>query len=167
MEGVELEITMNRNAIGRDFKRDSREVMAGLTDAKLKKLVADGKLKLGKFNLDMSHVLVKEEIPEGVVGSSFTKGTVYLSTKKDESLEREGFAREVVRQVQMLRKDAGLVKKDKIKLSISGDYDISKLSKEVQSKVGAKTLTFDKKKFKNSKEFKVKGKKFKVGLKKI
>ncbi|MFH1972417.1 MAG: isoleucine--tRNA ligase [archaeon] len=167
MEGVQLEITMNRNAIGRDFKRDSKEIMAGLSDAKLKKLVNDGKLKIGKFNLDMSHVLVKEDIPEGVVGSAFTKGSVYLNTAKDEELEKEGFAREVVRVIQSMRKDAGLVKKDRIKLSIKSDYDLSKLKKDIIEKVGATGLIFEEKKYKDSKEFKIKEKGFIVSFEKV
>ena len=161
MEGVELDVSVNRNAIGREFKQDSKGIISKLDEKKLKKLVEIGSLKVGKFKLDRSHVYIKEEIPEGLVGSNFSKGSVYLDNTLDDELEKEGYSREVERVIQSMRKDEGLVKSDKIELFVIGDLDIDK------EKVGASKV-FDKvQKFKVVKEFKVKGKKFKVGFKKV
>ena len=102
MEGVELDISVNRNAIGREFKRDSKGIVSKLDDKKLKKLVEEGSLKVGKFKLDRSHVYIKEEIPEGLVGSNFNKGSVYLDNTLDDELEKEGYSREVERVIQSM-----------------------------------------------------------------
>jgi isoleucyl-tRNA synthetase len=161
MEGVELDISINKNAIGREFKQESKGIMGKLDEKKLKTLVEKGSLKVGKFKLDRSHVYIKEEIPEGLVGSNFNKGSVYLDNTLDDELEKEGYSREVERVIQSMRKDEGLVKSDKIELFVIGDLNID------QDKVGAKEVHSSVKKFKIVKEFKVKGKKFKVGFKKI
>ncbi|MBT3985467.1 isoleucine--tRNA ligase [archaeon] len=167
MEGVKLDISVNRNAVGRDFKRDSKGVMEKLDEAKLKKLVDKGELKIGKFKLNESHVYIKEEIPKDLVGSNFNKGSVYLDVKLDEELEREGYTREVIRFIQSMRRDEGLVKSDNIELFITGDYDISDFAEDIKVKVGASKIDFDVKKTKVVNEFKIKGKKFKVGFSKI
>ena len=167
MEGVKLDITVNRNAVGRDFKRDSKGIMEKLNDKKLKTLVDKGELKVGKFVLDRSHVLIKEDIPKGLVGSVFNKGGVYLDVELDKGLETEGFTREVVRVIQSMRRDEGLVKSDNIELFITGDHDISDFAEDIKSKVGASKIGFGLKKSKVVNEFKIKGKKFKIGFNKI
>ncbi|MBN2142631.1 isoleucine--tRNA ligase [Candidatus Woesearchaeota archaeon] len=57
------------------------------------------------------------------------------------SLEAEGFAREIARRVQALRKNAGLQKNDKVDVIIVGEVSLdSKMLDDLKEKVGAKDL---------------------------
>lgn len=160
-------ITPNKNALGKDFKQDSVKILQHLDDKTLHDLVKKGSLKVEGFSLGLQHVIVKEELPKNLVGSAFSKGMVYIDTLTNPVLEGEGFAREVMRRIQQMRKDAGMVKKDSIVLSITGDYALHTWKKEILEKVGAKTLVFEKKSYRVSEEFSVKGKTFAVSLEKV
>lgn len=96
----------------------------------------------------------------------FKKGEpkIELDIKLDSELEREGFARELMRNIQALRKKAGLIRNDKIELSISSDYNLKDFEKEIKEKVGAKKIHFEDKNLKDKSEIDIKGKKFKISL---
>jgi isoleucyl-tRNA synthetase len=115
-----------------------------------------------RINKDM--LLIEREIPPPFAGSDCRIGQVYLNTERTPELESEGFAREVMRQVQSLRKKAGLEKSQSIKLClIAGKEMRSRLEpfrKDIKEKVGAETIELltekDKKTYAHSSEFKVK-----------
>jgi isoleucyl-tRNA synthetase len=157
LEGVKLDVSVNKNAVGRDFKKDSKIILEKLDDKKLHKLVDKKELKVGNFVLNMSHVLVKEEIPKGLVGANVSKGAVYLDTDVSEELKLEGYARELVRRVQDVRKGMGLVKSDVVSVKVETSLDLSKF--DFKPRVGAKSFEFCSC---EGEEFKIKGQKFKV-----
>lgn len=70
------------------------------------------------------------------------KFNVVLNTNLTPELEAEGFSRELTRRIQNLRKKAGLQKSDDIELVIDSSYDLTSWKKEIQNRVGAKTLEF-------------------------
>ena len=55
-------------------------------------------------------------------------------------MEKEGFARELTRRIQALRKKANLKKENKIDLIIITEYELGSWIKEIKEKVGAKTI---------------------------
>ena len=99
----------------------------------------------------------------------FKKGklNVLLDTKVTPELESEGYAREVMRAIQALRKKNKLERKDRIKLSINSSYDISKFSKDIKERVGAKEIIFGAKKYKIYSKEKVKGQEFDISFQKV
>ena len=66
-------------------------------------------------------VLIKESIPDGVAGKTFEGGSVYLDSTRDKDMLEEASIRELIRYVQIMRKEAGLDVKEKIKVSFSGE----------------------------------------------
>jgi len=97
--------------------------------------------------------------------------TVELDTKLTPELETEGFAREISRKIQSLRKKAELIKTDKINLEISSNFD-DKLESQldfIKERVGATTISLDKSKksFSHSEEGKIKGLSFSIYFNKI
>jgi isoleucyl-tRNA synthetase len=72
---------------------------------------------------------------------------VYLNSEVREELEAEGYAREITRQIQQLRKEAKLEKSDRVRVVLrmsSGlQQKVSVFAKEMKSKVGADTLTIN------------------------
>jgi isoleucyl-tRNA synthetase len=96
---------------------------------------------------------------------------ITLDTTITPELEAEGFAREISRKTQALRKKAGLIKSDEIELEISSEFN-EKLESQlefVKERVGAKIISLEKsnKKFNHSEEGKIKGKSFRISLNKL
>ncbi|HJX05509.1 MAG TPA: class I tRNA ligase family protein, partial [Candidatus Nanoarchaeia archaeon] len=94
---------------------------------------------------------------------------VVLDTTLTPSLEQEGFARELTRRVQALRKKAGLSRNDKVKLIIESEYELNKkYLDEMKEKVGASELEYTKQS-NETPDFEsdaiIKEKKFRFGIK--
>ncbi len=118
----------------------------------------------------LNQVNVKDVIiarKDGEFEAECRGGKVVIDTALTPELEAEGFAREVSRRVQELRKKNKLKKADSIELSIVSDVDLKKWEKEIASRVGASRVFFSDKGFAVKSEEKVKGKSFVIGLRKI
>ena len=57
--------------------------------------------------------------PAEVAGAAFEGGTVYVDASLTEDIESEGYAREVVRRVQEMRKDLDLEMDDEVRLDVA------------------------------------------------
>ena len=72
-------------------------------------------------------VLISLKQKEGYASSSNNRTCVVLDTNLDEELVLEGLAREFVRKVQSLRKEADFVITDHIKVYYNGTENVSKM----------------------------------------
>jgi len=167
LEGAKVHVEPNKNAIGKDFKKDSVIILKALTEKKMQELVKKGSLDVKGFGLTIKHINMTEELPKGFVGSNFSKGVVYIETGMTKELEQEGFAREVTRRIQQMRKEEGLKKVDTIDLVLNSKYNLGEWLEEIRRKVGAKKIETTKKKLKVEDSFKIKGKSFYVSFKKV
>ncbi len=126
-----------------------------------------------KLNKELKEIIMRQlnikkvEIKKGEL-------KVELDTKMNKELEAEGFARELTRKIQSQRKKAGLVKTDKIEISIVVDKELlSQLKLQenfIKERVNAKRISLaskEKETFKNSFDFEVKGRKFFVTFQKV
>ena len=129
---------------------------ATITDVKINKELLD--IVKSQLNVKSVNLKAGKEI------------SVKLDTKMTPELEAEGYAREVSRKVQAARKNAGLIKEDRIKLSIVSNELKEMLEQHktfIMERVGAKELIFQEGKYNHSEESKIKGKAIKIGLSKI
>jgi isoleucyl-tRNA synthetase len=118
------------------------------------------------------HVEVIRSSPVGYESATGKNFDVYLSTAVTDLLEAEGFAREIMRKVQTLRKDAGLEKKDRVNLTIQTSEKLQKYLVEhkssIMDKVGATTCEIvtekPQKELAHSLVCKVKAEEFMVGF---
>jgi isoleucyl-tRNA synthetase len=114
--------------LGPAFGDDAGRVMGALNDARvaeptldaLEAAVADA---LGE-SVELTEAMVefRREPPEGVTGTAFDRaggGVVYVDTALTEDIESEGYAREVVRRVQEMRKDLDLDIEAEIRLDLA------------------------------------------------
>ncbi len=163
-EAFELEVSPNRTTIGRDFKQDSPFIVQNLTEELMKDILRNGATFLEKFNVRKEHLLIKQKIPEHLKVSEFRGGSVILETEIGEELEKEGFARELIRRLQDLRKEKGLKKQDKINLSIKAPINLSKFKEMIQTKIGTKELTFELKDYEYFDKFRIKDKEFEISF---
>ena len=70
------------------------------------------------YELDGGMVSFHSRAPEGVVGAEFESGTVYVDTELTEDVESEGYARDVVRRIQEMRKELDLDVDERIRVSL-------------------------------------------------
>jgi isoleucyl-tRNA synthetase len=107
------------SVLGPAFGGEAGEVMnalneASVTDQSLEALEAAVADALGReVELTDEMVSFVTETPEGVEGTTFRvdgddRGVVYVDTALTEDIEAEGYAREVIRRVQEMRKDLDL-----------------------------------------------------------
>lgn len=79
-----------------------------------------------------------------MVEAEFKDVFIYLNKEMNDELEGEGYARELMRRIQSLRKKQKMEKKDKIILFIKTDSDtltlLMKWDKAISEKVGAEKI---------------------------
>ncbi|MFH1455830.1 MAG: isoleucine--tRNA ligase [archaeon] len=165
VEGARVEITMNPGTIGKDFKADAPQIKQMLNDDVMKKIYKEGSANVDKFELNRTHIHVKETLPANLTAANFKSGVLYIDTELNKELEAEGFARELMRRVQNLRKKVGLEKSDEIELAIQTGYELNKWKDDMMIKVGAKSLVFERKEFEHSSKEMIKGEMFNVSFK--
>lgn len=101
----------------------------------LKKLSSNDAYKVSKepltisldnedFTLDALNTITSIDVKEGYTASSNASTVVVLNTNLTEELVLEGLAREFVRKVQSLRKEADLIINEHIKIIYQGDTEI-------------------------------------------
>ncbi len=99
---------------------------------------------------------------------------VDLDLEMTSELEAEGYAREISRKIQAGRKNAGLVKENKIRLAIIVDKNLlemlKKYEKFIRERVNARGILLEseeRKRFKNSTAFKIREKEVRVTFEKV
>jgi len=126
---VQFELKGNSKTLGPRFADRLKEVMAALAKADHATLAA--RLQAGDsielrldhevVTLSPSDVVVNLKAADGWVAVADRGTLVALDARITQELKREGLARDVVRQVQELRKKAGLQLEDRIALYLRGE----------------------------------------------
>jgi len=117
--------------LGPAFGDDAGRVMNALNEARVAEQSLDtleGTVReaLGE-DVDLTEEMVafRRETPEGVTGTEFAAldggGVVYVDTALTEGIESEGYAREVIRRVQEMRKDLELDIEERIVVDLAID----------------------------------------------
>jgi len=180
MPGLKLKIKADYSKIGPDFGDKAPKIIAQLTidspETVLKQINEKGKYACKidgeTVNIVKEHLIIAREVPLPYEEGIFKNGFIYLNKEMTDELEAEGFAREIMRRVQALRKKAGLQKADSISLFIKTDEELKQMLADwtlvIKEKVGASQFRISemepsRKHIFVSKE-KVKGKEFEIGL---
>ncbi len=183
LPGVKIKVKADFGKIGPVYGNLTSKIIAKLTiDSPETILGHVEKENYYQFNIDRQEIrivkdmlIIERDVPENYREAEFKNGLVYVSVERNEELEAEGFARELMRNVQSLRKDAGLQKLDDINLFLQVSKrmknGLEKFEMEIKEKVGAQKLEFSliepKKKYAVNQEFKVKEEKFAVWFDKV
>ena len=116
-------------ALGPKIK-ELQEVLSKLTSKEIGQISEGGltvKLDGEDFTLTDEMVLISIKQKEGYASTSNNRTCVVLETELTEELILEGLAREFVRKVQSLRKDADFVITDHINIYYNGTETIDKM----------------------------------------
>lgn len=151
-------------AVAEAIKKDADAISAAIG-------TGTDKFTVEGFELSRSMLDISYEAAKGFVMAEFPGGLLAIKTALTPELEAEGYLRELVRRVQQMRKDAGLEKRDRIVLAVSGEKDLLKRIAEhddaFQEKVGASKLVFVEKlpeKMGTTKEVTIRGQEFVLGF---
>jgi isoleucyl-tRNA synthetase len=107
------------SVLGPEFGDDAGRVMQALNDARVEEpslaALEDAVEATTGMDATLSEEMVefRTQTPDGVTGVAFDtdgdqRGVVYVDTELTEDIESEGYAREVIRRVQEMRKDMDL-----------------------------------------------------------
>ncbi|WP_226022531.1 isoleucine--tRNA ligase [Halomicrobium salinisoli] len=117
------------SVLGPEFGDDAGRVMQALNDARVEEpslsALADAVAEDLGEDVDLTDEMVtfRRETPEGVSSTEFEAldggGVVYVDTELTEDIEAEGYAREVIRRVQEMRKDLELDIEERITLDLT------------------------------------------------
>jgi len=145
--GVTTRLAVNARAVG---PRLGRQVQDVIRSAKAGRWAQDGDdvvvqteaggvpLLDGEYELT---TVVADDAPEGQVAAVLgDDGVVLLDTQLDDELLAEGYARDLVRQVQDERKAAGLQVSDRIALAVTVPADHVAAVRAHQEMIAAETL---------------------------
>jgi len=118
---MDLEIHPVHKKIGPVFKAEARKVAEALGKAdpfQVKRQLEEGEAKIvwdGKsYSITEEMVEIEEKPPENLSAASFSKGVIYVDITLTPDLEAEGYAREIIRRIQDMRKELDLKVEDQI-----------------------------------------------------
>ncbi|MHC1593804.1 MAG: isoleucine--tRNA ligase [Methanotrichaceae archaeon] len=138
--------------IGPIFKGDAQKVIQALKAAdpvQVKKDLDQGRCMIESFPITPEMVEFLEQVPENLVDAAFSSGTVYVDITLTDDLEAEGYAREVIRRVQDMRKEMDLRVEDKIRAMVEIDNEyvlnlIQRMEDYIANEVRAERLEIKK-----------------------
>jgi len=107
--------------IGPAFGADAQKVMSAVEGAARADVEAGIEVDGETIELDDEMVEYRSEPPEHVTGTDFEGGTVYVDTTLTEDLESEGYARDVIRRIQEMRKQLDLDVESEIRVGLTVD----------------------------------------------
>lgn len=121
-DDVQEQLSLDPGALGKQYGKLAPAIQKQITQEQLENIKLKKTVQFDvqgqPIALTREHLIVKRDVPPHLVHVEFPHGDVYLDTTRNDELDAEGYAREVMRRIQSLRKDAGLQKTDRITLHI-------------------------------------------------
>lgn len=149
-EKPRMDIALNPipKKIGPAFKGEAQKVIQAIKEAdpaKVKEAIDLGDCSLGPYAIGPDMVEFIEKIPENLVAADFSSGTVYVDVTLTEDLKAEGYAREIIRRVQDMRKEMDLRVEEEIEASVRLDDEevaglLERMKDYIAGEVRAKRL---------------------------
>jgi len=143
LKGVEYILTPDFRIIGPKFGNNVSEVANLIKNNgnKIKKeLDKKDRIMINNYEITKDMISdIKIKVPEGYSGAKFSfneySGIVYIDTKRDQTLINESLTRDLIRNVQELRKKHKLEELERIKVIVSKTKSIETMLKEFKGLV--------------------------------
>ena len=172
-------IKPNLPFIGQDYGKELPKIKDAISKMDSDKIVSDInqdgevaiQLESKTINLKRDAFLIDKESKEGYTSESDGNITVGLTTELSEKLVQEGIARDVIRHVQIMRKNANFAVEDRINIYGSFDGEIGDAIKANEDYFKNETLTvnmideFQSGEYEES--FEIKGTRIKISINRI
>ncbi|MDR2734900.1 MAG: isoleucine--tRNA ligase [Spirochaetota bacterium] len=132
--------------LGKDMKR-AAGLIEKMGSAELAELRARGSFRLTDSDLciaiGVDDVLVHRSEREGLVVMNEGTLTIALDSTQSEELELEGLARDLVHQIQIIRKESGFAITDRIRVYYAGDERVSAAFERFGAYIKSEVLALD------------------------
>jgi len=176
---IGYEIKPNLPFIGQDYGKELPKIKDAILKMDSDKIVSDlnkdGEVKIllssNSIILKRDAFLINKKSKKGYTSESDSKITVGLTTELSEKLIQEGIARDVIRHVQIMRKNANFAVEDRINIYGSFDGQVGDAIKAYKDYFKNETLTvnmideFQSGEYEES--FEIKGTNIKIGINRI
>ncbi len=146
--GKKLEVIPNTKAIRSAYKRWAGRIELLLKHQstwKVKEGIESGKYTLWIENQSVEikpyMVSFKESLPQNITELKFEGGTIYIDTEITDEIMAEGFATEIIKEIQELRSDKALKKKKIFKIMISTSVPLNNLLEDWKDFIISETKT--------------------------
>ena len=121
---VQYTCTADWPTLGKKLRKDAQKVrkeLPNLSTEEVKAFVRNGTIKVGGIDLVADDLVVKRDVlsseDKNIITNSDNDVLTILDLALDSDLMQDGLAREIINRVQRLRKKAGLVMTDDVKMS--------------------------------------------------
>jgi len=113
------------NVIGPEFGADAQAIMEAVEGKPRDELGADPSVVVDgeEISLDEEMVGWETDTPEHLFGAEFDGGRVFVDTTLTDDIEAEGYARDIVRRIQEMRKRLDLAVEERIRTAVHVDDD--------------------------------------------
>ena len=133
-EGLDLEIEVNVDKIVEVYPQWSRKIQMLLKSQspwKIKAGLDKGSYGLGiegqKVSIDSSMVSYEVSIPDHVAEHRFGKGRIYIDKTQTEELIAEGYAGEIIDEIEKTREEAGIEEENPVEIKICVSEELKAL----------------------------------------
>jgi isoleucyl-tRNA synthetase len=179
LHGIKLRLRPDGSKIGPAYGALAGQIIAKLTidspETVLSHIEKEGayhfEMEGKQIKISREMINLEREIPKDYQEAEFGQGLVYVNLTRTPELEAEGYAREIMRNVQQLRKESGLEKLDRVKLHLKASTEMQTrllpFKTDIEEKVGAEKLEFVTKALTFHSQFKVKNEQFEAWLEKV
>ncbi|MEM2943770.1 MAG: class I tRNA ligase family protein, partial [Methanomassiliicoccales archaeon] len=149
-EELILNVVPNPHAIGKVYRQWSSKIAVLLKTRPAKQVKQS--VEKGEYYLGVEGQLLKIEpnmvsftvsLPPDIIGTKFSAGELYMDFKITPEIEAEGYAREIIRRIQQMRKDAKLDIEEYIKVQLSASEKIQEFIESHKSYVMNETRARD------------------------
>jgi len=152
-EEMILSVIPNPHAIGKVYRQWSSKIAVLLKsrDARqIKKSIEKGQYSLGiegqMIKIEPNMVSFSKELPPDVISVDFSDGQVYIDFEITPEIEAEGYARDLIRRIQQMRKDMCLDVEEFIQVEVKASTILTEYFKEwkeyIMNETRARRLEF-------------------------
>ncbi|MFQ5837582.1 MAG: isoleucine--tRNA ligase [Thermoplasmata archaeon] len=132
-EELVLTLTPQEPTIGKKYKSWLPSIIEALSKAdpeEVKRAVEKGSYEVhiqpGPLQITADMVSFEHRVPDGFVACQTSDGLVYVDFRRTPEIEAEGYARELVRRIQQMRKEMDLSVEDYVKAEIQCSHRLEK-----------------------------------------
>src|SRR5213594_1513189 len=145
-DGIEFSIRPNPAAIGKVYKQWWSKIATMLENRpadEVKRALDKGEFKIGiegqVIKIEPHMVSFQKKIPETVALVTTPHGEIFVDMKITPEIQAEGYAREVIRRIQQMRKESDLAVEDYVKSAVRVRKEFAKLLEPWKAFIAAET----------------------------
>lgn len=173
---VAYKVKPNLKMIGPKFRQEADSIIKSIEGIDPNLIITDiekqGYTEIQGIKFTKEYFIIDKTVPEDIYTVSGNGFSIYIDLQETEDMIKSGMIRELIRQIQELRKKAGLIKTDKIELTINAEKELVHIFTENREDIlritGAVKMSTDTLEgYKWCSSFRIRGKSVSIGLNKI